>query len=412
MALATNATLPKFRYTITATDSNGNSYLAPAVGYKLYFYEAGTSSAITVYQDAALTTPHPSPIVLDSDGSAVVYFDTAAKIDLKTDADVAVDGFPVDGIQPITASSSATISEWQPSGVIGTYVSGSTFTVPGDTTATFLVGRRVRINLGTAYRYGSIVTSTYTTSTAVELLLDSGSIDSSMDGNEVYLHINSNFATLNKVEVWTNKELTSPTITTATFSGTQTGFVGNISGSSSSCTGNSATATLATTATTAGTATTATTAGTCTGNSATASTATRITDIDTDSPSGATSAAVEGMSSTYGIHKVYVWNLSRAGSASTLYFRPRNGGADVGSQVTMFTLGTSTTDITYFTMTFYGNPSGGHTKKVHVHGYDSNAGSVLDAVYSTAYTGAIDGFRFYTTGTGPFTGEFRLQPVA
>lgn len=412
MALATNATLPRFRYTVTATDANGNSYLAPAVGYKLYVYEAGTSTQLAVYQDKDLTTPHSQPITLDSDGSATVYFDQEAKFELQDTDSATVSGFPIDGIQPITASSTATISEWQGSGALGTYVSGSTFTVPGDLTATFVVGRRVRLDEGGSYRYGEISTSTYTSSTAVTVALDSGSITSAIDGNEVYLHINADFITHSTDQTLETKTLESPVINTATFSGTQTGFVGNISGSSSSCTGNSATATSATTAVTATTATTATTAGTCTGNSATASTATRITNIDTDSLSGGTSATVEGMSSTYGIHKIYVWNLSRTGSASTLFLRPRNGGADVGTQISLFILGTSTTDITYFTLTVYGDPSSSHTKKLHIHGYDSNASSVLDAVYSTAYTGAIDGFRFYTVGNGPFTGEFRLQPVA
>lgn len=40
----------------------------PLAGAKLYFYTAGTSTLITVYQDFAATTPHASPVVADSSG--------------------------------------------------------------------------------------------------------------------------------------------------------------------------------------------------------------------------------------------------------------------------------------------------------------------------------------------------------
>lgn len=85
-----------------ALDANGD----PVSGAKLYVYEAGTSTPATVYQDAALTTPHASPIVADSDGIWGPIW--AAVGDYKvnaTDADDAtLPGFPIDNIEPLTTN--------------------------------------------------------------------------------------------------------------------------------------------------------------------------------------------------------------------------------------------------------------------------------------------------------------------
>ena len=46
----------------------------PYSGAKLYFYTSGTTTPITVYQDAALSTPHAAPVVADSTGSFAEIF--------------------------------------------------------------------------------------------------------------------------------------------------------------------------------------------------------------------------------------------------------------------------------------------------------------------------------------------------
>lgn len=91
-----NLEFPLFRYLVYTAGQ-----LAPAVGYKVYVYEAGTSTPLTTYSDAALTTPNSHPVVLNADGSAVIYYAESAKIDLKTpDESASVSGFPVDGVNP------------------------------------------------------------------------------------------------------------------------------------------------------------------------------------------------------------------------------------------------------------------------------------------------------------------------
>ena len=76
---------PRFQ----AVDSNG----APRSGAKLYFYQSGTTTDITVYQDSAKVTPHAQPVVADSAGNfAEIYVDTDPfKYVLKTSAGVELD---------------------------------------------------------------------------------------------------------------------------------------------------------------------------------------------------------------------------------------------------------------------------------------------------------------------------------
>lgn len=58
---------------------------------KLNFYITGTSTRLDTYTDAALTTPHANPVVLDSAGRALIYLgDRVYKVVLTTSADVVI----------------------------------------------------------------------------------------------------------------------------------------------------------------------------------------------------------------------------------------------------------------------------------------------------------------------------------
>lgn len=64
----------------------------PLAGALLYFYAAGTTTPITVYQDSGLITPHASPVVADASGifPAIYVNTTTYKIVLQTSAGVTV----------------------------------------------------------------------------------------------------------------------------------------------------------------------------------------------------------------------------------------------------------------------------------------------------------------------------------
>lgn len=65
---------------------------APLAGALLYFYETGTTTPVTVYQDKDRTTAHANPVVADSTGtfSAIYLPDGMCKAVLKTSAGVTV----------------------------------------------------------------------------------------------------------------------------------------------------------------------------------------------------------------------------------------------------------------------------------------------------------------------------------
>lgn len=70
------------------SDANG----APVSGAKLYFYQTGTTTPITVYQDSDKDTAHTNPVIADSKGQfPPIYVDSATyKIVLKDASDVTI----------------------------------------------------------------------------------------------------------------------------------------------------------------------------------------------------------------------------------------------------------------------------------------------------------------------------------
>ncbi len=67
-------------------------------GGKVYFYETGTSTLKSVYSDEALTTAHTNPVILDSNGTELIFLGTGSydyKVDDSDDAAVVTSQGPV-----------------------------------------------------------------------------------------------------------------------------------------------------------------------------------------------------------------------------------------------------------------------------------------------------------------------------
>lgn len=153
-------------------DENGD----PAVGWKIYTYTAGSSIPLATYTSSTGTTPQTNPVVLDAlgfpTGGQIWLTDGSAYKLVLTDENGVIKKTE-DGIAGVSNASS-TISQWQASGVTPTYINASSFTLPGDQTTDFHVGRRLQFTTTVGAVYGTILTSAHTALTTVTMTMDSG----------------------------------------------------------------------------------------------------------------------------------------------------------------------------------------------------------------------------------------------
>lgn len=126
-------------------DDNGS----PVPGGLLYTYEAGSLVNRPTYLDDN-GTENTNPVVMDDAGKATVILDGEYRLIFRS-ADDTVTIFDIDNV------SSQAISEWI-SSRDATFVSGTTFTVDGNQTDVFEVGRGVEVNNNPDLAY-SIVSS-------------------------------------------------------------------------------------------------------------------------------------------------------------------------------------------------------------------------------------------------------------
>lgn len=155
----------------------------PLSGGKLNFYTAGTSTRKDTYADAGGTTANSNPVVLNSQGfpDVGIYGTTGAyKIVLTDSADAVV--WTEDSVTPINDVANTAQTEWTSHSSAPTYISATSFSVTGDQTAIFHVGRRVRTtNSGGTLVYGTITASSHSAgTTTVTVSNDSGSLNSGL----------------------------------------------------------------------------------------------------------------------------------------------------------------------------------------------------------------------------------------
>lgn len=165
-------------------DDNGD----PLASGTLDTQEAGTSTAKATYKDNAQAATHANPIVLGADGRVPgdalwLDNDVAYKFILKDSLGVTI--FTIDDIDPIVPPA-ATADEWV-TGPTPTFISATQFSVSGDQTSIFHVNRRIKATDSTTL-YGYISASSFAASiTTVTVVLDSGSLSSSLSVMEYAL---------------------------------------------------------------------------------------------------------------------------------------------------------------------------------------------------------------------------------
>lgn len=103
----------------------------PLNGGRLYFFQAGTTTPQSAYQDSGLTIPHPNPIVLDSAGRIPQFFLADGSIKIRLDNAAGVTQIAADGVLVIGPSSG---------GGGGSPVDPTTIIATGDLKARYGVG--------------------------------------------------------------------------------------------------------------------------------------------------------------------------------------------------------------------------------------------------------------------------------
>ena len=159
----------------------------PGSGAQVFFYTNLSSTKTTVYADSAGATPWANPIVLDSGGNlpsgGQVYIVAGETLTVRyapsNDTDPPVSVYrtlnDIAGVNDV----SATTSEWI-TGPTPTFVSTTSFTLVGDQTATFQIGRRVRTTNTGGTVYSRITNSAFTALTTITVVNDSGTLDSGL----------------------------------------------------------------------------------------------------------------------------------------------------------------------------------------------------------------------------------------
>lgn len=169
-------------------DVNGN----PLSGGKIEVYLAGSSTPATTYNDRDGLAPHANtwPIVLNTlgvNGQGAVWLvgGQSYKFIIKDSAGAVQRTIDyVSGINDSTAS----IDQWVAFAGVPTFVSATSFTVPGDQTQTFQFGTRLKtVNTGGVV-YSTVVRSVFAaTTTTVTVVNDSGALDSGLSSISVGL---------------------------------------------------------------------------------------------------------------------------------------------------------------------------------------------------------------------------------
>jgi hypothetical protein len=157
---------------------------ALASGYQLFVYGAGGSTKSTTHTESDGLTANTNPIVLNARGETAsgVYVATGSyKLVLATDTDTDPPASAIwtrDNISAIN-DTATTQSEWVSSALTATYVNATQFTLLGDKTSIFHVGRRIKITDTAGTGYGTISATAFTSLTTVTTTLDAArAIDS------------------------------------------------------------------------------------------------------------------------------------------------------------------------------------------------------------------------------------------
>lgn len=163
---------------IQYTDGNQNL----ANGYRLFFYAASSSTKQNTYNSSLGVNANLNPIVLNALGESPVEIWLTVGLTYKV-------GLAIPGTDDPPASfvwsedvvagindASVTLDQWIASGIVPTFVDATHFTLPGDQTTEFHVGRRLKFSVNAGTVYGRITVSVFGAATTVTMVMDGAQV--------------------------------------------------------------------------------------------------------------------------------------------------------------------------------------------------------------------------------------------
>lgn len=159
----------------------------PAVGDKAFFYLAGSNTKINTYTNSTGNTANTNPVILNALGmppnevwwtSGMLYKVVWAP---STDTDPPTSPIRTwDNLSGIGDSALVAVSEWVLFSGAATYINATSFSVTGDQTSIFQIGRRIQTTNAGGTVYSTITNSVFGASTVVTVVNDSGVLDSGL----------------------------------------------------------------------------------------------------------------------------------------------------------------------------------------------------------------------------------------
>jgi hypothetical protein len=150
-------------------------------GGMLYTYLAGTTTPAATYTTSVANVANPNPIILNAEGRTPqevwLTGGTQYKFVVQDATSVTVTPGTWDNISGVNDVSTLS-TQWVSSGLTPTFINSTNFSVPGNQTAVFQQGRRVQIAVTAGTVYGYVQKTTFSTNTTVQVVLDSGALDS------------------------------------------------------------------------------------------------------------------------------------------------------------------------------------------------------------------------------------------
>ena len=172
-----------------------------AVGFKIWTFAQGSTTPLPTFTTSAGNVAQSNPIILNARGEVDNLIQLTAGLAYKlvlTDAsgDNITIGTNVtirteDNIRGINDTTS-TVDQWLASGLIPTFVSATSFTLVGDQTTNFHVGRRIKCTVTAGTVYATITVSAFTTLTTITVVVDSGILDSGLSAVSYGILTNTN----------------------------------------------------------------------------------------------------------------------------------------------------------------------------------------------------------------------------